>query len=352
MEQKKLVASILNFLQSSLPSMSQDDAESLQVSIDCIRGAFSVNESDASLQTTATLEEIFNNHLQQQTPQSNTSTTSTTTATPTSPASVDALINKTIGEVPEELREMFASYFNILKTKGAFVDPSKAETVVMSAKLKFFEIKSVEIKAAAEKLKVEGNSKLSGHDYNGAVECYTKAIQYDPTNAIYFANRSSAFSNLKQYEKAVEDANTAIERNPSYGKAYFRLGSANMSLGKIQEAVDAYKKAIELEPNNEVYKSSLANAESKVNSPTSGGGMPNIPGMPDLGGLDLGSLLNNPMLRNMAQNFMQDPQMRQMMENQNFQDIARNVLNNPDQMANMFGGLMGKNVIIDGVEEF
>ncbi|GAM22918.1 hypothetical protein SAMD00019534_060930 [Acytostelium subglobosum LB1] len=332
MDQKKLVVSILQFLTGSLPSLSSDSAESLQVSIDCIRDAFGVNESDPTLQSSATLPQIFNAFSSSA---AAAATSSPTAAQPTRP--LEELFAQSSQEIPDELRQSFSNYLDILRQKGAFNDPSQHENILRVSKQKFVESKATEIKEIAEKLKVEGNNKLTALDFNGAVECYTKAILYDGTNAVYYANRASAYSNLKQYDNAVEDANNAISRNPSYSKAYFRLGSAKISQGKAAEAVEAFKKALEFEPNNEVYKSSLANAEAKLNSPMAG--MP--AGMPDLGGMDLGSLLSNPMVKNMAQSFMQDPQMRQMMENGNLQDMARNVMSNPEMMS-MFGGLLGK----------
>eukprot|EP01133_Synstelium_polycarpum_P015616 gene15616-18556_t len=326
MDQSRLVVSIMQFLQGSLPSLSADSAESLQVSIDCLREVFKVDETNAALQTPMTLVEIFNKFAP-----AAVNTTSTT-----SNNSAQSLLDQITAEVPDDLRPSFVEYINILKSKGAFNDPSQYETILKISKQKFMESKVGNLKEAAEKLKMEGNTKLSSHDYQGALDCYTRAIAYDGTNAIYYANRSSAYSNLKKYQEASQDADEAIKRNPGYGKAYFRLGSAKVSLGEYQAAVDAYNKAIELEPTNDVYRSSLAAAESKLANPLAG-----IGGMPDLGGMDLGSLMNNPMLKNMAQNLFQDPQMRAMMENGNLQDMAKNVMSNPDMLQQMMG-MLGK----------
>lgn len=107
----------------------------------------------------------------------------------------------------------------------------------------------------------------------------------------------------------------------SFSHAYF-------CLNKYSEAVEAYEKGLELDPNNATLKSSLATAKSKVSSgsversaesPSSAaGGLPNFGaggGMPDLG-----SLLNNPALMNMAQQMMQSGALDGLMNNPN---IAR-----------------------------
>jgi tetratricopeptide (TPR) repeat protein len=43
--------------------------------------------------------------------------------------------------------------------------------------------------AKAEEFKNLGNQQLSSHQHQEAIDNYTKAIEYDPTNAIYYANR-------------------------------------------------------------------------------------------------------------------------------------------------------------------
>jgi hypothetical protein len=41
----------------------------------------------------------------------------------------------------------------------------------------------------AEKFKAEGNQQLQEKQYTKAIESYTKAIEMNPENAIYYANR-------------------------------------------------------------------------------------------------------------------------------------------------------------------
>lgn len=41
----------------------------------------------------------------------------------------------------------------------------------------------------AEKYKTEGNQKLSDRNYAAALEAYSKAIELNPANPIYYGNR-------------------------------------------------------------------------------------------------------------------------------------------------------------------
>lgn len=47
--------------------------------------------------------------------------------------------------------------------------------------------------AVADKLKLEGNALFHKQDYEGACQKYTKAIEQDPKNAIFYSNRAAAY---------------------------------------------------------------------------------------------------------------------------------------------------------------
>lgn len=53
---------------------------------------------------------------------------------------------------------------------------------------------------------------------------YSKAIELNNTNAIYYSNRAAAYSHIGQHHKAIEDCKRAIVIDPLYVKAYSRLG--------------------------------------------------------------------------------------------------------------------------------
>jgi len=171
-------------------------------------------------------------------------------------------------------------------------------------------------KEEAERLKTEGNNLMRTEKFVEALEMYSKAIELDGSNPVFYCNRAAAHSKMNNHHLAIEDCQRAIDMDPSYSKAYGRMGLAHSSLEKHKEAVENFKKALELEPENESYKSNLQIAEDKVKSgvsPGMGGMPPMFPGMGGPGGLDLGSFLNNPALMNMATTMLSDPNMQQMM---------------------------------------
>ncbi|XP_003424668.1 small glutamine-rich tetratricopeptide repeat-containing protein alpha [Nasonia vitripennis] len=169
-------------------------------------------------------------------------------------------------------------------------------------------------KAEAERLKNEGNALMKNEKYHEALANYSKAIELDSQNAVYYCNRAAVYSKIGNHHHAIKDCNTALEFDPSYSKAYGRLGLAYTSLNKYKEAKENYRKALELEPDNESLKNNLQIAEEKLiqnsNESALDGHAPS-----NNSNMDLSSLLSNPALMNMARQMLSDPTMQNMMSN-------------------------------------
>jgi len=204
--------------------------------------------------------------------------------------------------------------------------------------------------AQAEEHKTRGNQCMTAKDYDQAVACYTQAIQLDGANAVYYANRAAAHSQNSQNEQAANDARKAIELDPKYAKAYSRLGLALFALEKYKEAESAYQTALSLEPHNVSFKETLqtiqqrldntrASSTSPKSSSSGSGPAPALNPADLLGGaggaagldpsmldsMNLGSLLSNPAIQQMASQLMSNP------------DMVSSLMNNP-----MLSQLMGQ----------
>ncbi|KAL7867264.1 hypothetical protein AOLI_G00150780 [Acnodon oligacanthus] len=245
-ETKRLAYSIIQFLHDQLRSgdLSSDAQESLEVSIQCLETAFGVSVEDQSLAVSETLPELF------------------------------AKATVKVADTPQ------------VKINSTSSPPTEDQL------------------AEAEQLKSEGNDQMKVENFSAAVEFYSKAIQINPQNAVYYCNRAAAYSKLGNYAGAVQDCELAIGIDPNYSKAYGRMGLALASLNKHAEAVSYYKKALELDPDNDTYKSNLQIAEQRMKeTPSPTGGM---------GGVDLAGLLSNPGFMSMASNLMSNPQVQQL----------------------------------------
>jgi tetratricopeptide (TPR) repeat protein len=110
----------------------------------------------------------------------------------------------------------------------------------------------------AEKAKEDGNKAFAKGEFLLAVEHFTLAINLDPTNHVYHANRSAALLKMCRLEDALEDADRAIKINPLYAKGHFRKGQALAVIGRVDLAVAAMEEATKLDPNNETLQEALA----------------------------------------------------------------------------------------------
>ena len=214
-----------------------------------------------------------------------------------------------------------------------------------------------EAKTEAESLKGEGNAAMQRKDYDTAVDLYTKALQLVPLNPIYLSNRAAAYSAAQKHELAKNDAEMAVAADPKYSKAWSRLGLAKFALGDAKGSMEAYKQGMQSEGNDasDAMKKGYETAKKRVeeeggevvddddatgrqNAPAGGGsGGPDLSGLASMlggggggggGGMpDLSQMMNNPMLRQMAQNVMSNP------------DMLNNIMNNPKlrDMAERFG---------------
>jgi small glutamine-rich tetratricopeptide repeat-containing protein alpha len=121
-------------------------------------------------------------------------------------------------------------------------------------------------RAKAEASKQDGNRFMAVRNYTEAIASYSRAIELDPSNPVYYGNRSAAYQSMRVYDKAISDAENAIKVDDSYAKGYSRLGLALYSDGRYSDSVEAYKKGLDLEGENPsaAMKKGLEAALSKL----------------------------------------------------------------------------------------
>ena len=143
---------------------------------------------------------------------------------------------------------------------------------------------SAEVKEEAEALKVEGNNKLKAKDYNAALDLYTKAIELDGDNAVFYSNRAAANLLLRRFTEAVDDCKRAINLDREFLRPRERLAAAYRQLGMTKKEKDVLVDALQISPGNADIQRRLADAEAQLS-----GGASSAPG-PSQG---IGSLFEN-----------------------------------------------------------
>lgn len=198
-------------------------------------------------------------------------------------------------------------------------------------------VPSSSAKRQAEAFKTQGNVHIKNGEVDKAVECYSKAIELDPTNATYFCNRAAGLIKQQKLDEALEDCRKSLVLNPDYARAHGRMGYVYSTQGQYAEAKKSFTEATRLDPENASYKENLTAVEQQL-GPQPQGGQQGAPppssssgsgggrGMPGLGGMNIGSIISNPRFMNMASTLMSQP---------GFQQLAGGM------MQNMAGGNSG-----------
>jgi len=310
---QRLALAICDFLSNSLTdgTLQADDKDEIEIAINCIGGAFGVDPTDKD----AVSQAIGSQNLVQ------------------------------IYSVYEKLKNASPKPAGGPAPAPASSGPASGSTPAPTE----------EQKKQAEGLKSKGNAAMAQKDYPTAIDFYTQALALNPGNAVFLSNRAAAHSAARDHESAKADAEAAVAVDPQYTKAWSRLGLAKFALGDAKGSMEAYKKGIEYEGNggSEAMKKGFETAKRRVDEisaeeadatsatrsggPGAGGG----PNLSDLAGMfgggggggggggmpDLSSIMSNPMFASMAQNLMSNP------------DTMASLMNNPRlrEMANQFG---------------
>mmetsp|Transcript_43707 Transcript_43707/g.127203 ORF Transcript_43707/g.127203 Transcript_43707/m.127203 type:complete len:773 (-) Transcript_43707:242-2560(-) len=121
-------------------------------------------------------------------------------------------------------------------------------------------------KARAQTHKAEGNDAFAAQNWLAAVEAFTKAIEEDPSDQVFFSNRSAANLKLLRTADAVDDARQCVRIAPQWAKGYSRLGAALWADKQLQEALVAFDSALRLDPSNEALVASRVDLLKEVES--------------------------------------------------------------------------------------
>ncbi|KAI9653072.1 MAG: hypothetical protein M1821_007723 [Bathelium mastoideum] len=320
--QKRLALAIHDFLSTSLKdgTLASEDGESIEIAQSCIADTFKIDPSD------------------------------------------EAAVKEALGG--QSLLSIYGVYEK-LKGKDSSTSASTSSTSASSAGAAGSQPGDTSSSTApnveAEALKSQGNAAMQQKDPHSAIDFYTRALELAPLNPIYLSNRAAAYSATSQHALAATDAEMATAADPKYTKAWSRLGLARFAQGDARASMEAYRRGIEEEGRggSEAMRKGYETAKRRVREEggsvdedgdevgaergvgAEGGAGAGPGGMPDLSSLlggmggggggggmpNFSEMMNNPMMRQMAQSVMQNPEM------------MSNIMNNPRlrELAGSFG---------------
>jgi len=119
-------------------------------------------------------------------------------------------------------------------------------------------------KARALEHKTAGNEAFGKKEWLAAIEHFSMAIREDPSDHVFFSNRSAANLALLRTADAVEDARSCVRLSPEWAKGYTRLGAALWADRQLKDAVAAFEKGLTLEPENAGMLASLKEVQVEL----------------------------------------------------------------------------------------
>lgn len=119
----------------------------------------------------------------------------------------------------------------------------------------------------AEKVFQKGNEHYQGGDLKKAEMAYSRALLYNPTDALrctIVSNRCAVRVKLGRFMEAKHDAEEAVRLNPCWGKAYFRLGNVFLCLKDLEKAWIHLRRSVELDSSNTFFRDKLYKLEERM----------------------------------------------------------------------------------------
>jgi len=182
----------------------------------------------------------------------------------------------------------------------------------------------------AEQFKAAGNKALQSGNLTEAIENYTKAINADGTNHVYYSNRSAAYLKKGDANNALEDALSTIAINPEFSKGYSRKGAALHTLKRYNDAIAAYEEGLAKFANDAALKKGLEEAKRDKDGPPrgfGGGGM----------GMGMGGMpgMANPFGDQLMQKILLNPKTRPYLNDKEFMAKIQKLQQDPNSLPQM-----------------
>uniref|UniRef100_A0A915LUB7 SGTA homodimerisation domain-containing protein n=1 Tax=Meloidogyne javanica TaxID=6303 RepID=A0A915LUB7_MELJA len=276
-DERNLIVSFVQFLRQKVSANQCTEAQEarIEVATQCLEGAFGVSDKNYAFQPSKPLIDIFK-------------------AAEGLPDGIIYESSSRRGCLKRRRPKRRKPKKRVRWRDDEFPTPTAAEIVL------------------ANKLKEKGNKLVKQSKFDEAILKYNGAIKLN-RDPVYFCNRAAAYLRLEQYDLAIQDCRTALTLEPNYAKAYGRMGVALFFQNRYDQAVEAYKKASELDSSFESYKNMLSIAEEKLaKTRETFANNPQDP-LSGLGGF--GALFNDPDLARSIGAMMQEPGVRNMMQN-------------------------------------
>ncbi len=94
---------------------------------------------------------------------------------------------------------------------------------------------------SATEWKEKGNILFKNKQFHEAAQYYSKSIELEPNNAVYWSNRAAAYLNDQKFKLALNDCIKACQLDSGLVKAFFRAAKCQVHLGNLEDALEQVK---------------------------------------------------------------------------------------------------------------
>jgi len=198
---------------------------------------------------------------------------------------------------------------------------------------------------SAADFKAKGNKHLQAKEFDEAIQAYTEAINIDPTDHVFFSNRSAAYLSKGDANNALSDAERCVSLNPTWPKGYSRKGASLHALKRYDDAIATYDEGLQAVPGDATLLQAKEDCtRAKESSSGGAGGMGGLFGPQMLAKLighpKFGPKLGDPAFMAKLQNMQKNPQM--MMQDPEMMEVLQALL----------GGMGGPDGPATGASDF
>ena len=110
---------------------------------------------------------------------------------------------------------------------------------------------------------LEGLTYYLRKKHEEAIECYNKALEFNPQFANAYNNRGVAYAAQREYAQAIADCNEALKLNPQFADAYNNRGNIYAEKGDYDQAIKDHNNALELNPQDALAYCNRGNTYAK-----------------------------------------------------------------------------------------
>jgi len=119
----------------------------------------------------------------------------------------------------------------------------------------------------AEELKSLGNEQYKRGNFKKAIDFYTQAIGYCPSQKEYFGNRVLTLLKVERYDEALADCDSIKMLDSDWPKGMHLRGLVLEKLNRLEEAKREFERLVEIDPDHKVGNTRLADLNKRLGIP-------------------------------------------------------------------------------------